>query len=261
MLIILKILIKYHTKEEKYSKSFKGGNILFEEVISTIFRSIAAILVLILLARINGAKQISQMSFYDYVIGISIGSMAAIMAIDAQVPFYLPCISIATFTFINYLEGKCTLRSISLRRIMEGTPLMLIEDGNLIQKNIKKAQLTINDLLSEARLAGFFNLNDIAYAIMEINGKISFLPYLKQKECDKKEVLIRSSSLLICVIIDGIVLDKELTRIKKDTAWLLQECSNNHYDLEDILLAVADIHGKLFIWKKHYVSSHDQTFI
>ena len=182
----------------------------FSAILDTIIRSILAIIALEVLARINGAKQISQLTFYDYITGITIGSMAAVMAIDDQIPFWLPLVSIVVFVFASYLEGKWTMHSLQARKLIEGTPMILMANGKLLQSHMYKAHLTVNDLLSEARVAGYFNLHDIAFAIMENSGKISFLPYAETLPANRKDLQItgNTSSLYVNVVIDGELLER-----------------------------------------------------
>jgi len=237
----------------------KGGNAMdgYRAVLQTILRSAAAVLTLQLLTRINGAKQISQLSFYDYITGITIGSMAAYMAVDEQIPVWVPIIAIAVFVTASYIENRWALYSLKARKVIDGMPTLLMANGKLIQDHMKKAHLTVNDLLSEARVAGYFDLSQIAFALMEKNGKISFLPYPHDMEHKKEQ----TAMLLINVIIDGEILESELHKIHKDVAWLMQKLYDEQLTLADVLLATADHKGNIHIFRKAYASKQEQYFL
>lgn len=233
-------------------------------LLDTMFRSIMAVFALEILARINGPKQISQLSFYDYITGITIGSMAAVMAIDDQIPFWLPLASIIVFVLASYAEGKLTIHYLKIRKFVDGVPVVLIANGKLIQEHMKHAHLTVNDLLSEARVAGYFNLHDIAYAVMENSGKISFLPFCDVAPFTKKDgkVPYSAPSLYVNIVIDGELLHDELSAIGKNEEWFTHQCKEHHYgSYKDMLLAIADEQNNLYVWYKNEETHHKKHFI
>lgn len=232
--------------------------------LDTICRSFSAVIALQLLARVNGAKQISQLSFYDYITGITIGSMAAVMAIDDDVPFFIPLLSMTMFVGASYVEGKWTLRSLKARKYIEGIPMIIMSEGNIVQENMKKAHLTVNDLLSEARVAGYFDLSQISYAIMENSGKISFLPHQDDQTVTCKDLKLptQTASLYLNVIIDGVVLHKELSILKKDQAWLLTQLEKEGISsIDEVLLAIAAANGTMRCYRKNETAIHHHTFL
>lgn len=235
-----------------------------QPMIDTILRSILAVIALEILARINGAKQISQLSFYDYITGITIGSMAAVMAIDDEIPFWLPLASMVVFVLASYIEGKWTIHSLKARKLIDGTPMVIMANGKLLQSHLRKAHLTVNDLLSEARVAGYFNLHDIAYAVMENSGKISFLPHAQNAPVTRKDAKLHPdpASLYVNVVIDGELLTQELSVIGKNEEWFYHQCKKHHYgDIADMLLAIADQNDHLYIYYKDETSSHNKNLL
>lgn len=235
-----------------------------QALLDTSMRSLFAVIALEVLARVNGAKQISQLSFYDYVTGITIGSMAAVMAIDDQIPFYLPLLSMIVFVGASFIEGKLTMRSLKFRKALDGVPVVLMANGKLLQDHLKHVHLTVNDLLSEARVAGYFNLHEVAYAIMENSGKISFLPYIQHTPYTKEDAKCTGAptTLYVSVVIDGELLKSELAAIGKDTNWFYQRCKELHYrSLQHILLAIADTQNNLFVYYKDETSPHKKHLL
>ena len=146
------------------------------EVFETVIRSLLSLTALFLITKLLGKKQVSQLSLFDYVIGISIGNFAAEMTINLDIQFANGLAALIVFGLIAFLVSYITMKSIVLRRFFMGTHTILIQNGKLIEKNLKKVKFDINDLLEECRVSGYFDINQIEYALMEANGKLSVLP-------------------------------------------------------------------------------------
>ncbi|MEG2814041.1 MAG: DUF421 domain-containing protein, partial [Oscillospiraceae bacterium] len=142
------------------------------DMLDVALRAFLSIIFLFIITRLMGRKQISQLSFFDYVIGISIGSIAAGMATGISIPYIHGFIAMAIYTIIAILISILTSKSILMRRFVNGRAYLLIKSGKILEKNLQKVRYDINDLLSEARYAGYFDINDIEYAIMEASGRI-----------------------------------------------------------------------------------------
>lgn len=139
-------------------------------------RAFLSIVVLFILTKLMGNKQISQLNFFDYIIGISIGSIAAEMATNTDTPHHFFVLAMVIYTVITILITFVTRKSISMRRFFNGTPIPLIENGKIIEKNLAKAGFDVNDLLTELRYAGYFNIEDVQYAVEETDGRVSIIP-------------------------------------------------------------------------------------
>ena len=144
--------------------------------------SAGSFFVLFVLDKLMGNRQLSQMSFFDYVVGITIGSIAAEMATDLESDWYHAIIPMTVYALIEISLTFISRKSKKARKILNGEPILLMNKGGVIGKNLKKARLTLDDLISEARIQGYFDINDIAYAIMEDSGNISFLSYQSENE-------------------------------------------------------------------------------
>ena len=135
---------------------------------------------------------------------------------------------------------------------------ILIENGKIIEKNLLKEGIDINDLQEEARQNGYFDLSKINYAVLETTGKISFLAYSKEEPVTKKDMKIKEkdSSLAANIIIDGTLLENNLKNMKKDMKWLEKELNNRGYkDYSKILLFTLDNNGKIVIYDKNITSN------
>ena len=230
---------------------------------SLFIRSIVTILVLFLLAKVMGKKQISQLNLFDYIVGITIGSVAADISLDLNKSFLDGVICMLVFGLTGALVSYVTLKSIKLRRFFTGTPSIIIENGKIIEEGLKKVKFDINDLMEELRGAGYFNIDEVAYAVMETNGKISFLPKDGDKPVTKKDMDLKiiPSSLVANIIIDGKIMMNNLKAMNKDEKWLSHELKVLGYkDLDEILLATLDSNDKIMVYKKGISAKYDTIF-
>lgn len=217
-------------------------------------RTIFSLITLFFVTKIIGKKQVSELSLFDYVISISIGNFAAEMAMNLESQVLNGFVSIAIFGIIASIVSIATMKSIILRRFFIGTPTMIIQDGKFIYKNIKKVKLDINDFLEAARQAGYFDVSKIKYALMEANGKISFLLKEEEQLITNKTMNLKVQNDGLCsnVIIDGKVMYNNLLVIKKDIKWLKKQLKIKGYNsFNNILLATIDINEKLVVFNKN----------
>ena len=225
-----------------------------KEILDIIGRSLISLVTLFLVTKLLGKKQVSQLSMFDYVIGISIGNFAAEMTTDLQVPYINGILSVVIFGLVAYLVSYLTMKSIKLRRFFMGTPTMIIQDGKILEKGLKKVKFDINDLLEECRGNGYFDINQIQYALMEANGKLSILPKSENLPVTIKDMNLKESVQGLCanVIIDSKIMYNNLSKIDKEEKWLKQQLKIKGYDdLSKIILATVDNNDKLIIYEKN----------
>jgi len=224
------------------------------EIFDIILRTILVLIILFCIAKIIGKKQISQLNLFDYILGITIGSIAADISLDIEKNLMAGIVSIFIYVVFSLLISYLTIHNITLRRFLNGVPTVLVEKGKIIENGLRKSKIDVNALLEEARSCGYFNLDDIDYAIMEANGKISFLPKEGNKSVTKKDIgKVKDNSFLVAnVIIDETVLEENLNQMKKDRKWLEKQLKIKGYKNEKgILLATLDNNDKLVIYHKN----------
>ena len=229
-------------------------NIDITEALSIIPRSIFSLLTLFLVTKLIGKKQVSEFSLFDYVIGISIGNFTAEMTMNLEGQYLNGVVAMLVFGIIAYLVSIITMKSIFLRRIIIGVPTILIQKGKLIEKSLKNSKIDVNDLLEQCRNNGYFDISEIEYAIMEANGKISFMPYAEYKPLTPKDMNIKIPYKGLCanIIIDGKIMDNNLYNIGKTKKWINQELKIKGYsNIENILLATLDTNDKMTIYEKN----------
>ena len=147
-----------------------------------------------------------------------------------------------------------TLKSINLRRIFIGVPSILIEKGQIIEKSLKKEGIDINDLQEEARQCGYFDLSKVDYAVLETSGNISFLPKNEDSVVTRSDmgIKVKDDGLCYNLIIDGCLLENNLSNINKTKSWLDKELRKKGYsDYSGILLLTVDGNGKIIIYNKN----------
>lgn len=224
----------------------------FMEFVYIIILSFVSITVLFILTKLSGYRQISEMSFFDYVIGISIGSIAAEMATNIDLEWWKGVTAMTFYAVVGILLSYISQKSIKARKFISGQPIILIENGKIIEKNLKKARIEINDLLTSARGNGYFNLADINYAIMETTGKISFMPVALKRQLNPKDFNFapEKEGLYINVIIDGRIMEKDLINANFSKEELERQLRNKGKKLDDILLATVDNKKQLTLYEK-----------
>ena len=218
------------------------------------FRALISLFTLFIVTKLLGKKQVSELSLFDYVIGISIGNFAAEMTINIDSPEINGIWAVIIFGIIAYLVSWVTMKSIVLRRLFIGVPTVIIQDGKILKNNMKKVHLDVNDLLQECRIKGYFDISQISYAVMEVNGEISILPRAVYKPLTPKDMELKVSKEMFLgnVIIDGKIMHKNLRILHKDEEWLLKELKIKGYkDISKILLCTLDEEQKVTIYEKN----------
>jgi len=222
--------------------------------LNAFLRSVFSIIALFFLTKMMGRKQISQLNLYDYVVGITIGSVAAEISTNLDTDFWGGIVVMLVYSIVSVIVSFFTEKSILLRRFIIGVPYILIENGKILEDSLKKSKFDINELLQEARINGYYDLSQIEYAIMEANGKVSFLPkskFLPITPSDMK-LNVDRNGLVSNLVIDGNIMINNLKYINKNEKWLLKRLENLGYDkLSDILLVTCDNKEKITVFEKN----------
>lgn len=228
-------------------------NINFSELLDVTIRALLSLITLFFVTKLIGKKQVSQLSLFDYVIGISIGNFAAEMTINLESKEIHGIVAVIIFGFIAYLVSILTMKSIVLRRFFMGTPTVMIEHGKIVQDSFKKVRYDINDMLEQCRINGYYDISDIEYAIVEANGELSILPRSENRPITVKDMNLKVNKEGLCanVIIDGKIMHKNLKNINKTEEWLLKEMKVRGKEIEDIILATVDINNKIVFYERN----------
>ncbi|MBR4619001.1 MAG: DUF421 domain-containing protein [Bacilli bacterium] len=208
------------------------------EAITVIPRCLGSIAFLFLITKIMGKKQVSQFSLFDYVIGISIGNFTAEMTLNREVQYINGMMAILTFGILSYVISKLINKSINIRKFIIGTPTILIDKGKIIEKNLKKVNIDVNDLLEDARISGYFDISEIEFAIMEANGSISFLVKSEFKNPTISDLKLKNNrtSLSANLIVNGEYMEDAIKHSNITKKELIQEIKKMNLNTPDSIL-------------------------
>lgn len=223
------------------------------EIIYIIVLSLGSIIAIFLLTKLMGYRQMSQMSMFDYVNGITMGSIAAEMATSLDTGFEKPLVAMIVYALVSLLLSTVSSKSIKARRMLEGAPLVLLNNGEIYRHNLRKAKIDVSELLVQCRINGYFDISKLQTAILEGNGKISFLQKATDRPLTPADVQLspQQDYMVANVILDGKVMDENLRHTGKDEKWLLDQIRGQGAKrIEDVLLASCDSNNKLQVYLK-----------
>lgn len=219
-----------------------------------LLRSVVTYFLLLFFARLMGRKQISQLTYFDYVLGITIGSIAAEASVDKNINFFQAGFSIIIWSFLTILISEVTLKNIKLRLLIDSEPLLIIDKGKVIYKNMKKARYNIGDLLMQLRVKDIFYITDVELAILEPDGKLSVLKKAEKTAVTADDINIKKpkTGMMIDIILDGNILFTHLPQIKKDENWVTEQLKlRNIQNIEDVVLASIQADEQMYIVTKN----------
>ncbi len=202
--------------------------------------ALLSVVSLFVITKIMGHKQVSQLDFFDYVSGITIGSIGAEMATELEKP-YQPLIALAIYGAVSVLISLCTQRLPKTRKYINGSPSIMISCGKIHRDNLKKAKLDLSELLLLCREAGYFDLDEIEVAVFEHNGRLSILPKSANRPATPKDMClaVAESEIGVEVILDGWIMGENLTRMGRNEKWLEKELRSRGYKgAKEIFLGV-----------------------
>ena len=221
------------------------------EILKVALASLLSAAALFVIAKFIGHKQISQLDFFDYITGITIGSIAAELATELEEPLN-PLIAMIVYGAITVILSVITSKFPKTRKFINGTPTIIMNGGKIYRKNMKKAKIDLSEFMMMCRQEGYFNLDDIQTAIFEYNGRLTVLPVSTKRPINPEDVNLAPQSEYISteVIMDGRVLDENLRRMGLDIKWLEKQikeqgCKN----AKEIFLGLCDQNHKLTLYK------------
>lgn len=227
----------------------------FSNIFILIIKGFVSIIYLFFVIKVLGKKQITELNIFDYVIGISLGNIAAEMTVNKDITMINGIVAMTVYAIVSLFISYITSKSILARRFIVGFPIVLIENGKISKEQLKKVKIDLNDLLQDARENGYFDLSEIEYAIMEVSGKVSFLPKSKYKPVTLNDMKIKANNkgIVANLVIDGNIMYNNLKAINRDSKWLIERLKKEGYNkIEDILLVLCDNDENLTIYPMEY---------
>lgn len=204
--------------------------------------ALVSFITLFLIAKIVGHKQISQLDFFDYVTGISIGSIAAELATELEAP-WKPFTAMLIYGGISFLMSLVSSKYPRSRKYLNGTPTIIMDHGVLYRENMKKAKLDLSEFMVMCRQQGYFDLTAIQTAVFEYNGKLTILPVSQRRPATPQDLLLAAEQELLFteLIMDGRILEDNLKRMGLDRTWLDKQLhSRGFHSPKEVFLALCD---------------------
>ncbi len=210
------------------------------DIIKVLLTSLLSVTALFIITKIMGHKQVAQLDFFDYVSGITIGSIGAELATELEEP-HRPLIALCVWGGASLILNLIAHKIPRTRKYINGTPTILMNGGKLYRKNLKKAKLDLSEFMLLCREQGYFDLDEIQTAIFEHNGNLSILPKAANRPATPEDLKIvaKATHIGVEVIMDGRVMGENLSRMGRDANWLDKQLKAQGYkDAEEIFLAV-----------------------
>lgn len=229
------------------------------QILYIIVLSLGSIIAIFVLTKLMGYRQMSQMSMFDYVNGITIGSIAAEMATSLDEDFIQPLTAMIVYALVAVILSWLGTKSIKVRRMVEGKPLVLMNNGELYRDNLKKAKIDVTEFLVQCRINGYFDVSKLETAILEGNGKISFLPKVSDRPVTPSDMNLcpQQDYMVANVILDGKIMEKNLRHTGNDEKWLRNQIKGQGADrVEEVLLATCDASNQVTVFLK---SNHKEA--
>lgn len=210
------------------------------EQIKVIWTALLSVAALFIITKMMGHKQVAQLDFFDYVCGITIGSIGAELATEPEEP-YRPLVALCVYGVVSLLLTLIAHKIPRTRKYINGTPTILMNEGKLYRKNLKKAKIDLSEFMLLCREQGYFDLNEIQTAVFEHNGKLSILPKAANRPATPEDLQIaaKETHVGIEVIMDGRVMGENLSRMGRDAVWLTKQLKLQGYRAaRDIFLGI-----------------------
>ena len=221
-------------------------------MIISYLRTILLYAILIAVIRLMGKRQIGQMEPSEFVVTMLVANLASIPMQDNAIPLFSGVVPILTVLGMELVLSALSLRSLSLRKVLCGKPVILIENGKILQKNLEKTRVTIDELTGHLREKDVLDLRSVQYAILETNGNLSVFPYPKERPATAREAGIqtRKQYLPLTIISDGKLLAENLQKANKDTQWVQKVLAQYDASIQQTWLLTVDGGDNILFYRR-----------
>lgn len=208
-------------------------------MIKVILTSLLSVVAIFTVTKIMGHKQVAQLDFFDYVSGITIGSIAAELATDLEAPWKF-LISLGVYGIASIAFSKLGQRVAKSRKYINGTPSILMSEGKIYRENLKTAKLDLSEFLLMCREAGYFDLSEIETAVFEHNGRLTVLPKSAYRPLTPSDIGINPEVVQIGteLVMDGKIMTENLRRCGRNEIWLTKKLGESGYRASEVFLAI-----------------------
>lgn len=217
-------------------------------MILSYFRTIVLYLVLLFCIRMMGKRQVGQMEPSEFVVTMLVANLASIPMQDEGIPLFTGLLPILTVLGAELVLSGLTMHSVGFRRLLCGKPVILIENGRILEENLRKTRVTLDELTGHLREKDVLDLGSVQFAILETNGNLSVFPYPKYCPAAAKEagIQVKPQYLPVTIVEDGYVSRENLKKAGKDHQWLNRVLEERKTDLQSTLLLTVDRSDRIY---------------
>lgn len=224
---------------------------MFTKILNISMRSTLIVVVLLILTRLLGKKQMSQLTYFNYITGVTMGSVAGDFISEVNMPVVDALASLIAICILTELNSFIALKSTSYRKVMDGDDIILIKKGKIIKPALKSCRMSVNILLMLLRQSNTFSVEEVEYAILETNGSLSVMKRQQAQPIIKSDLDIKAEKIKNLpreVISDGKIMKVNLKELNKDEEWLKNELRKNNIEsVKDVFYAEVRSDGTLYI--------------
>ncbi len=227
-------------------------------LIKTVFIAFAAYCYVLFLVRVVGRKTMSQLTFFDFILGVTLGTLTANVVLGPDRISAL--LSLTVFSLLTVAVDYLHIKSFAMRKLLDSEPLVLIENGKIIDQNLRKTRLSLDELQMQLRQKNVFNIGDVEFAVIETNGKVSVLPRSQKQPLTPSDLGIPTAykGLTRDIIIDGHIMYDNLYDAYLDESWLLDRLKEQGVrDVKNVVYAGLDTVGNLHVSEKYRQGEHE----
>ncbi len=221
-------------------------------MLTSYVRTLVVYLVLIVVVRLMGKRQIGQMEPSEFVVTMFVANLASILVENTDLPMYAGLIPIAVVLGVELVLAGLCLRSICIRKMLCGKPVILIENGRILQENLRKTRVTIDELTGHLREKDILDLKSVQYAILETNGNLSVFPFPKDMPATAGDagIAVKRQYFPVTVVSDGKLLKENLAVAGKDRRWVEKVLRQKDATLEDTWLLTVDGSDRIVFYRR-----------
>ena len=225
------------------------------QILEYIIIPIISLVVLFIITKMMGYRQVSQLNMYDYINGITIGSIASELVMGGFDNILQPLIAMIVYAIVIIFLSKAAASSLKLRKLIDGQAVVLYENDQIYNEELKKAKLDLDEFLMQCRIAGYFNLNELQTVVLETNGSFSFFPKEKYRPAvvNDLNITINKVKLPTVLIKQGIIFHDNLNIIGQDETWLENELNVRGIPLSDVILMFQEDNSNLAVYSVNEV--------
>lgn len=214
-----------------------------------IFRTVIIYFVVLIMIRLMGKREIGQLSPFDFVVAIIIAELAAIPMESPDIPLWHGIVPLVTLGILEVMLSYASLYSHGLRRFMDGSPQIVIQNGRILKREMRKARYNLDDMLGQLREKGVFAIEDVEFAILEPTGRLSIIPKSQKRPVTPDDLGIPTvyEGFPTVLIMDGVIMKKNLQQAGLTESWLLERLVERGVTLKSVFLASIGTNGRLYI--------------